>query len=241
MKDATRLIAAPRLDDQAPGVGGATRRTTARGVVARELKRGLDIVLALFALVLATPILLMAAVAVRITMGSPLMFVQERPGLGGRPFRLVKLRTMRGTEGRDGRTLTDDERLTPLGRLLRATSIDELPQLWNVIRGELSLVGPRPLLMRYLPRYTAEQARRHDVKPGITGWAQVHGRNAISWEEKFALDVWYVDHWSFRLDLEILAMTALKVLWRDGIAQSGHATMPEFMGTAKQERSSSDG
>jgi sugar transferase EpsL len=209
------------------------RMTT--GVIARGLKRGLDIILALPVLIVATPIVLMTALVIRITMGSPVMFVQERPGLRGRPFRLLKLRTMRGTDVRDGVALADDERLTPLGHFLRVMSIDEFPQLWNVIRGELSLVGPRPLLMRYLPRYTAEQARRHDVKPGITGWAQVNGRNAISWEEKFALDVWYVDHWSFWLDLKILAMTALKVVRRDGIAQKGHATMPEFLGSATQE------
>jgi lipopolysaccharide/colanic/teichoic acid biosynthesis glycosyltransferase len=165
-------------------------------------------------------------------MGSPVLFVQQRPGLRGRGFRLVKFRTMKSAVGHDGRELPDAERLTALGRFLRATSLDELPQLWNVLRGDLSLVGPRPLLVQYLERYTPEQARRHDVLPGITGWAQVNGRNAISWEEKFALDVWYVDHWSFVLDLRILLLTIVRVLQREGIAQGGHVTMPEFMGTA---------
>jgi lipopolysaccharide/colanic/teichoic acid biosynthesis glycosyltransferase len=169
-------------------------------------------------------------------MGSPVLFVQERPGLGGRPFRLVKFRTMRHATAPDGAPLPDADRLTPLGRFLRATSLDELPQLWNVLRGELSLVGPRPLLMQYLARYTPEQARRQDVLPGITGWAQVNGRNALAWDEKLALDVWYVDHWSLGLDLKILVRTLGKVLRRDGISQRGQATMPEFLGTAGRSR-----
>ncbi len=203
--------------------------------IAAALKRALDLAASGCALALLSPVLAVTAAVVRWTMGSPILFRQERPGLGGAAFVLLKFRTMCDARDHVGRILSDAERLTPIGRFLRAASIDELPQLWNVIRGELSLVGPRPLLMRYLPRYTAEQRRRHHVKPGITGWAQVHGRNAISWEEKFALDVWYVDHWSLRLDLKILAMTALKVLRRDGIAQSGHATMPEFLGSVAED------
>ncbi len=176
-------------------------------------------------LVLASPVIAAVAVAVRAAMGRPVFFVQERPGRLGRPFRLVKFRTMRNGAGDDA------ERLTRLGRFLRSTSLDELPQLWNVLRGELSLVGPRPLLSHYLPRYSAEQARRHEVLPGITGWAQVNGRNAISWEEKLALDVWYVDHWSLSLDAKILLRTLARVLRRTGISRDGHATTPEFLGT----------
>jgi lipopolysaccharide/colanic/teichoic acid biosynthesis glycosyltransferase len=164
-------------------------------------------------------------------MGPPVFFRQLRPGLHGRPFRVVKFRTMADARDARGGLLPDAARLTAVGRVLRATSLDELPQLWNVLRGELSLVGPRPLLMQYLPRYSPEQARRHDVLPGVTGWAQVHGRNALSWEDKFALDVWYVDHWSPWLDLRILAATLLHVARREGISQPGHATMPEFLGT----------
>jgi lipopolysaccharide/colanic/teichoic acid biosynthesis glycosyltransferase/glycosyltransferase involved in cell wall biosynthesis len=189
-----------------------------------------DRMVALAGLVLVAPALAAVALTIRARFGSPVLFVQERPGRFGRPFRLVKFRTMRDAEGPDGQPLPDDQRLTALGRFLRATSLDELPQLWNVLRGELSLVGPRPLLMRYLPRYSPEQARRHEVLPGITGWAQVNGRNAISWDQKFALDVWYVDHWSLMLDLRILLMTLWRVLRREGITRDGHATTPEFMG-----------
>jgi lipopolysaccharide/colanic/teichoic acid biosynthesis glycosyltransferase len=192
----------------------------------------LDRSAALAGLAVLWPVLGGVAVAIRATMGAPVLFTQDRPGLGGRIFRVVKFRTMRHAAGPDGRPLPDAERLTGLGRFLRATSLDELPQLWNVLRGDLSLVGPRPLLVQYLPRYTPEQARRHDVLPGITGWAQVNGRNTISWDEKFALDVWYVDHWTFALDLRILGLTLLRVLRRDGISQDGHATMPEFLGSA---------
>jgi lipopolysaccharide/colanic/teichoic acid biosynthesis glycosyltransferase len=170
------------------------------------------------------------AVLVAASQGRPVLFTQPRVGRDGRRFPIFKFRTMREATGPDGTPLPDDERLTRVGRALRATSIDELPQLWNVLRGDLSLVGPRPLLVRYLPRYTPEQARRHEVLPGITGWAQVNGRNAISWEERFALDVWYVDHWSLALDLRILAMTLARVLRREGVSREGHATMPEFMG-----------
>jgi lipopolysaccharide/colanic/teichoic acid biosynthesis glycosyltransferase len=184
------------------------------------------------ALLLLSPLLALTAAAVRLGQGSPVLFRQERPGRHSVPFQLVKFRTMTGARGPGGEPLPDAQRLTRLGRLLRATSLDEVPQLWNVVRGELSLVGPRPLLMRYTP----EQARRHEVLPGITGWAQVNGRNAISWEEKFALDVWYVDHWSLWLDLEILFRTLGQVLRGVGVAQRGHATMPEFMGTAGADR-----
>lgn len=195
------------------------------------VKRLLDRAAAAAGLVLLSPLLALVALAIRLDMGAPVLFRQERPGRHARPFRVVKFRTMRHALGRDGRPLPDAERLTALGRFLRASSLDELPQLWNVLRGDLALVGPRPLLMQYLPRYSPEQARRHEVTPGITGWAQVNGRNAISWEEKFALDVWYVDHWSLALDLKILALTALRVVNRSGISKEGHATMPEFMGS----------
>jgi lipopolysaccharide/colanic/teichoic acid biosynthesis glycosyltransferase len=200
-------------------------------------KRVFDRAVALTVGVVAAPLLASAALACRATMGSPVFFRQTRPGLRGKPFQIYKLRTMTDARDARGQLLPDAERLTALGRFMRATSIDELPQLWNVVRGELSLVGPRPLLMEYLPLYSPEQARRHDVLPGITGWAQIHGRNALSWEEKFALDVWYVDNWSLALDLRILAQTALTVLRRDGISREGHASMPNFQGSA----SASDG
>lgn len=193
-------------------------------------KKALDRVLAAGVLVLTAPVLGAAVIAVRASLGAPVFFTQERPGLGEAPFRIFKMRTMTNERDADGRLLPDDQRLTKLGRFLRATSIDELPQLWNVLRGELSLVGPRPLLMQYLARYDRVQARRHEVMPGITGWSQVHGRNSISWDEKLALDVWYVDNWSLGLDLVILAKTVGAVLGRTGVSQQGHATMPEFMG-----------
>ena len=196
-----------------------------------SIKRVFDFVAAATGLVVTAPILAVASVAVRASMGSPVFFVQTRPGLDERPFQLVKFRTMRNANGPDGEPLSDAERLTRVGRFLRATSIDGLPQLYNVLRGDMSLVGPRPLLMRYLPRYSTRQARRHLVRPGITGWAQIHGRNAITWKQKFDLDVWYVEHWSLALDATIVARTVWRVLGRDGIASDGHATMPEFMGT----------
>ena len=195
------------------------------------VKTAVDRAAGLVGLVVAAPVLVGAAVAVKATMGSPVLFRQRRPGRGERVFDIVKFRTMREATDAQGNPLSDAERLTPVGRWLRATSVDELPQLWNVVRGELSLVGPRPLLVRYLPRYSPEQRRRHEVMPGITGWAQIHGRNAISWEEKFALDVWYVDHWSLALDARILIETVGRVLKRDGVSSDGHATMPEFEGT----------
>lgn len=195
------------------------------------LKRAIDVVASATALVLLSPVLLAVAAAVRLRLGSPVLFRQTRPGLHGRPFGMIKFRTMRDALGPDGRPLPDAERLTPFGRWLRATSLDELPELWNVLKGEMSLVGPRPLLMDYLPLYSPTQARRHEVRPGITGWAQVNGRNAISWEEKFALDVWYVDNRSLMLDASIIARTVLKALNRDGINAEGVATMTRFTGS----------
>ncbi len=198
----------------------------------RRGKRLLDVVGAAAGLVVTSPVQAAAAVAIRRELGPPVLFRQQRPGQGGRPFSLLKFRTMRNGVDASGRVLPDASRLTPLGRRLRAWSIDELPELWNVLRGDMSLVGPRPLLMEYLPRYTAEQARRHSVLPGLTGWAQVSGRNALSWEEKFELDVWYVDHVSLGLDLMILWRTVRAVVARDGISAAGHETMPEFKGAA---------
>ena len=198
----------------------------------RRGKRLFDVVGAAAGLVVTSPVQAAAALAVRRELGSPVLFRQQRPGLGGRPFFLLKLRTMRDAVDASGRVLPDSSRLTPLGRRLRAWSIDELPELWNVLWGDMSLVGPRPLLMEYLDRYTPKQARRHEVRPGITGWAQVSGRNALSWEEKFALDVWYVDHVSVGLDLRILWRTVRAVVARDGISAAGHETMPEFRGAA---------
>ncbi len=194
-------------------------------------KRVLDVAVALLGLVVSAPLLLFVAVVVRVGLGTPVLFRQPRPGLGGRPFVILKFRTM--TDARDdaGRLRPDVERLTGLGRFLRSTSMDEMPELWNVLRGDMSLVGPRPLLMAYLERFTPEQARRHEVRPGITGWAQVNGRNALTWEDKFRLDAWYVDNVAFLLDLRILALTAWRVLARHGISADGEATMPEFTGT----------
>jgi len=183
----------------------------------------------LLILALSLP-LLITALAVRLTMGSPALFRQTRPGYRSRLFDLLKFRTMTDAVDERGKALPDELRLTRTGRFLRRTSLDELPQLWNVLRGEMSLVGPRPLLIEYLPLYTAEQARRHDVRPGITGWAQVNGRNDQSWEERFRLDVWYVDHRSFWLDLKILWLTILRVLRAEGVSRPGHATMPRFTG-----------
>jgi lipopolysaccharide/colanic/teichoic acid biosynthesis glycosyltransferase len=194
------------------------------------MKRFFDITVAFFAvLVLAVPLLILAWL-IRRKLGSPVLFKQVRPGLNGQPFTMVKFRTMTDEHGTDGALLPDAQRLTLFGRFLRSSSLDELPELWNVLKGDMSLVGPRPLLMEYLPLYTPEQARRHEVRPGITGWAQVNGRNAISWQDKFALDVWYVDHRSLWLDVRILWMTVTKVLVRDGISASGEATMPKFTG-----------
>ncbi|USQ76091.1 sugar transferase [Ornithinimicrobium cryptoxanthini] len=195
-------------------------------------KRAVDLALAIPALLATAPIQLVAAAAIRVTMGPPVLFRQRRPGLGGTPFTMLKLRTMRSIDVRSGR-VDDASRLTGLGRLLRATSIDELPAFLNVIRGDMSLVGPRPLLMHYLDLYTPEQARRHEVRPGVTGLAQVSGRNALTWEDKFAKDVEYVDKHSLRLDLSILLITLGKVLQRDGISADGDVTMPEFLGSQR--------
>lgn len=196
-------------------------------------KSALDRAAAAAVLVALAPVMGAVAVAVARRLGRPVLFRQVRPGLHGRPFVMVKFRTMSDARGADGALLPDTDRLPAFGRWLRATSLDELPELWNVLRGEMSLVGPRPLLSRYLDRYTPEQARRHDVRPGITGWAQVNGRNSLSWEDKFALDVWYVDHCSFGLDVRILAQTILKVVRRDGVTAADHSTMHEFMGPAQ--------
>lgn len=195
------------------------------------MKRLFDIVLAAVALVLFAIPLLLLTWQVRRKLGSPVFFCQTRPGRGGRPFKMVKFRTMTDARGADGALLPDADRLTPFGRFLRSSSLDELPELWNVLKGDMSLVGPRPLLMDYLPLYSAEQARRHEVRPGITGWAQVNGRNALSWDEKFKLDVWYVDNRTLWLDIKILWLTVRKVLVRDGISAAGEATMPRFTGS----------
>lgn len=196
-------------------------------------KRSFDIVGAAVGLVLLSPVIAGTALAVRLGIGAPIFFRQVRPGLDGRPFEILKFRTMTDARGTDGALLPDAYRLTRFGRWLRASSLDELPELINVLRGEMSFVGPRPLLMQYLPLYSLEQARRHEVRPGLTGWAQINGRNALSWEEKFKLDVWYVDHGHLWLDLRILALTAWKVVKREGISQAGDATMPLFEGSAQ--------
>lgn len=197
-------------------------------------KRLFDLLLTVPGLVVLSPLLAVLALLIRWRLGPPILFRQARPGYLGRPFTLLKFRTMTNEHGRDGRLLGDAERLTGLGRLMRSFSLDDLPNAFNVLRGEMSVVGPRPLLMEYLDRYTPEQTRRHLVLPGITGWAQVNGRNDLSWEDKFRLDVWYVEHWSLRLDLKILALTAWKVLRREGISQAGYATAPEFMGSGRE-------
>ncbi len=196
-----------------------------------SMKRVFDLVTAAIILLVLSPLLLCVTVLIRLRIGSPIFFRQQRPGLLGKPFTLFKFRTMTDARDASGALLPDSERLTRLGRFLRRTSLDEFPELINVLRGEMSLVGPRPLLMQYLDRYTPEQARRHEAKPGITGWAQINGRNAISWEQKLALDVWYIDRQSLWLDTKILFLTIWKVLRRQGISQEGQATMSEFMGT----------
>ena len=199
------------------------------------MKRAFDILFSLICIFLLFVPLLVVAFIIYIKIGHPVFFRQIRPGKGGKPFELVKFCTMTNDCGPDGELLPDAQRLTNFGRFLRASSIDELPELWNVLRGEMSLVGPRPLLMEYLPLYTPEQARRHDVLPGITGWAQVNGRNAISWEDKFALDIWYVDHCNLWLDFRVLWLTLCKVLMRDDINAAGEATMPRFVGRKMQD------
>jgi lipopolysaccharide/colanic/teichoic acid biosynthesis glycosyltransferase len=205
----------------------APRSVPARGGSA---KRALDVAAAGAALALLSPVIAVVALAVRLNLGAPVLFRQERPGLHGRPFRMMKFRTMRDAAGPDGAPLPDEERLTPFGRFLRSSSLDELPELWNVLRGDMSLVGPRPLLTEYLPLYSPRHARRHEVRPGLTGWAQVNGRNALTWPERLELDVWYVEHRSLALDLRILLRTVGTVFARRGISHAGHATMERFRG-----------
>ncbi len=232
-------FATPRRDPNAATDRGTTRVIQLTPVYSRSMrqrgwrlvaKRLVDASVAAAGLVATAPAMAAIAVAIRATMGAPVLFRQRRPGRGGAPFELVKFRTMRHALDRDGRPLPDEERLTRLGQFLRSTSLDELPQLVNVLRGELSLVGPRPLLMEYLPRYTAEQARRHDVMPGMTSWTAIHGRNDLPWPDKLRLDTWYVDNWSLALDGKILLATIALVLRRTGVSRSGHATTPEFTG-----------
>jgi len=198
------------------------------------LKRILDVSLGFLGLVIFAPIIATVAVQIRRKLGSPVFFRQTRPGKDGRPFQMVKFRTMLDAVNNNGEPLPDDQRMTPFGNFLRSSSLDELPGLWNVLRGDMSLVGPRPLLMEYLPLYSKEQYRRHEVRPGVTGWAQVNGRNAISWEEKFKLDVWYVDNQSLWLDMKILFLTVKKVLVKDGISADGEVTMSRFTGTSNR-------
>ena len=200
--------------------------------ISNALKRGLDVVVSALGLVLLSPVLGAVTLLVWLEMGRPILFRQQRPGYNSIPFFALKFRSMTDEWDEQGRLRPDGERITRLGAFLRRSSLDELAQLWNVLRGDMSLVGPRPLLLQYLDRYTPEQARRHSVRPGITGWAQVNGRNDLTWEQKLALDVWYVDHWSLSLDLRILAVTVWKVLKGEGIAAEGSATMPEFTGNA---------
>ena len=199
------------------------------------IKRAFDLVLAVVSLLIFAVPLVVLAILIRRKLGSPVLFRQVRPGLGGRSFEMVKFRTMTDERGADGALLPDARRLTQFGRFLRASSLDELPEIWNVLKGDMSFVGPRPLLVEYLPLYSAHEARRHEVRPGITGWAQVNGRNALSWQEKFKLDVWYVDNRSMWLDLRILWMTLRKVVVREGISAAGEATMPRFTGSGVVE------
>jgi lipopolysaccharide/colanic/teichoic acid biosynthesis glycosyltransferase len=213
------------------GVLGGSVRPSVSATTYQVLKRVLDVVVSSLALVILSPVLVVTLLTVRLTLGKPALFRQVRIGYGERPFLSYKLRTMTNQRGADCNPLPDEERLTRVGRFLRASSLDELPQLWNVLKGDMSTVGPRPLMEQYLSRYTPRQRQRHQVKPGITGWAQVHGRNALSWEKRFELDVWYVEHCGLWLDVKILAMTIWKVLRREGISQTGHATMSEFLGT----------
>ena len=202
------------------------------------MKRIFDLIVTIPVFLVFLPVVTITALLVRIKLGSPVLFKQSRPGLHGKSFYVYKFRTMTDETDSTGQLLSDHLRLTPFGKFLRKYSLDELPQLWNVLKGDISLVGPRPLLVDYLPLYSQEQARRHEVKPGITGWAQVNGRNTISWEDKFRLDIWYVDHYSFMLDLKILWLTLLKVVKTEGINSADHATMPMFQGAAKNEEGS---
>lgn len=197
------------------------------------LKRACDLIASLLALIVLWPVILLVVILIRFKLGSPVIFKQTRPGLNGKPFNMLKFRSMLDATDKEGCPLPDEQRLTRFGRILRSTSLDELPGLINVIKGDMSLVGPRPLLVEYLPLYSSEQARRHEVRPGITGWAQVNGRNAISWEDKFKLDVWYVDNRSFWLDVKILLLTVKKVFVREGISAEGEATMSKFTGSGR--------
>jgi lipopolysaccharide/colanic/teichoic acid biosynthesis glycosyltransferase len=199
------------------------------------MKRLFDFLAAFIALILFSPILFIVAILIRRKLGSPVLFSQVRPGLNARPFRMYKFRSMLDAQDEHGNVLPDYQRLTSFGSLLRSTSLDELPGLWNVLKGDMSLVGPRPLLMEYLPLYSTEQSKRHNVRPGLTGWAQINGRNAISWDEKFKLDTWYVEHRSFILDIKIILLTIKKVLVRDGISADGEVTMSKFTGTQKSQ------
>ncbi|MFN3691371.1 MAG: sugar transferase [Fervidobacterium sp.] len=211
--------------------GRKSNRKPIKFLRSRLLKRIFDIIIAVVGLIVFSPVMLIVSILIIKKMGSPVLFRQLRPGLNGKPFVLYKFRTMTDERDEKGRLLPDEKRLTPLGKFLREHSIDELPQLFNVLKGDMSIVGPRPLLIEYLDRYTPEQARRHEVKPGITGWAQINGRNTLTWEEKFEFDVWYVDNWDLILDLKIIILTIWNVLKKEGISAEGHVTMPEFRGS----------
>jgi sugar transferase EpsL len=200
------------------------------------LKRFFDVIFSFLVLIILSPLILLLSLLLLLIQGWPIFFTQRRPGLEGRLFDLIKFRTMRDIRDARGSLLPDEQRITRLGAFMRRSSLDELPEFLNVLKGDMSVVGPRPLLVQYLERYTPEQARRHDVLPGVTGWAQINGRNALTWEEKFALDVWYVDHWSFWLDIRIVFLTVWKAIKGEGVSQPGHATMPEFMGSPSKDR-----
>ena len=204
--------------------------------MSKLFKRLFDIVASASGLIFLSPVFLILIYLIRKNLGEPVFFTQERPGKDGKPFKMIKFRSMRDAVDKDGNPLPDSERLTPFGKKLRATSLDELPELWNVLKGDMSLVGPRPLLMSYLPLYNEFQFRRHEMKPGVTGWAQVNGRNALSWDEKFAHDIWYIDHYSFWLDMKILFLTVKKVFIKEGISAEGEATMPYFTGNDTDEK-----
>lgn len=204
--------------------------------MSKFFKRLFDIIASASGLIFFSPVFLILIYLIRKNLGEPVFFTQERPGKDGKPFKMIKFRSMRDAVDKDGNPLPDSERLTPFGKKLRATSLDELPELWNVLKGEMSLVGPRPLLMSYLPLYNEFQNRRHEMRPGVTGWAQVNGRNALSWDEKFAHDIWYIDHYSFWLDMKILFLTVKKVFIKEGISAEGEATMPYFTGNDTDEK-----
>ncbi len=204
--------------------------------MSKFFKRLFDIVASASGLIFLSPVFLILIYLIRKNLGEPVFFTQERPGKDGKPFKMIKFRSMRDAVDKDGNPLPDSERLTPFGKKLRATSLDELPELWNVLKGDMSLVGPRPLLMSYLPLYNEFQYRRHEMRPGVTGWAQVNGRNALSWDEKFAHDIWYIDHYSFWLDMKILFLTVKKVFIKEGISAEGEATMPYFTGNDTDEK-----